>query len=161
MKTTATFLLLAFSSLLGFSQSKSEARQIKQLEAIYQSEIFLISDLIMTPEFYNPENDSTITAIEFFQDTLNNINKAYLIFSAISPRDGFNQKYTIGSIYDYQTGLFEISLTMKVYYASGVISTSYHKIHFDNLPNPVEDIESAQYSVDPLWLDGSEDIVLN
>jgi len=161
MKTTALFLVLAFSSIIGFSQSRSEAKQIKQLEAIYRSEVFLVSDLIMSPEVYNPANDSNITAVEFFQDTTNNLNNIYLIYSAISTREGFDQNYSIGSIYDYQTGLFEISVVIKVYYANGDSKTKYHKIHFDNLPNPSEDIESAQYSVDPLWLDGSEDIVLN
>jgi hypothetical protein len=171
MKKTTLFLIILFISVSAFSQdallssmeeygistksfnSGNGKKLIKETEDLYRSDAYLMSNLIISRSVYNPENDSNITSVEFYQDTTKNANAVYVIYAEISKRDGFDNDYSIGSIYDYQTDIFGVSVIIKTYFADGTFKITNHKIHFDSLPLPSEEIKSVEYYADPSDLD--------
>jgi hypothetical protein len=161
MKNLFLVISLSFVVMTGFSQNKKIAKLDEQLAQIYQSDEFLTHDMIVTPANYNPDGKE-ISQIDFYQDTANSINKVQKIYASIGKKDGFNSNYTIGRIYDYQSGTFEITVLMKIYYADGGTEVKTFKEHFDNIEIETEGVYSAEYSIDIDYVDiDDEEVVLN
>jgi hypothetical protein len=161
MKKIALLITLFCLMATGFSQNKKVAKLDEQLKEIYKSVEFLTHDLILTPANYNPD-EKEISQIDFYQDTASNINKVQKIYASIGYKDGFESNYTIGRIYDYQTGTFEISVIMKIYYADGSTELKKMTENFDNIEINTEGVYSAEYSIDLEIIDADdEEVVLN
>lgn len=76
-------------------------------------------ELILQSWEYLPKWDTTVTHIEFKQDTSRNYMESKKIYSVISKREGFKQNYSIGLIENYMINDKEVFAWVTVYKSDG------------------------------------------
>jgi hypothetical protein len=133
---------LLFLSTIGFSQKKSLSNQIEDL---YNSDYFKSLELLVTPDMYLDGAADNITHIAFYQDTAHTFNDTYLLTAGIDKREGFDQIYSIGTIYDYMISAREVGFHVEIKYTDGSSRRYYKKLHFDDVLPPSTSFQEAQY----------------
>lgn len=131
-----------FATLTATAQKKID----NQLEALYKSEYFKSLDLVVDPSVYLLNNGKEVVHIEFYQDSANIFNECYPINASISAREGFENTYSIGTVYDYMIGERMIAFYAEIFYKDGSKEKIYRTIAFDNIIPPAPGtFEDAQY----------------
>lgn len=115
-----------------------------------------LSDIVftITPLVYDPDMDSTITHIDFWQDTTSGVNYEEKIYATVGARE--KKKFPdghidwpvvgIGFITDYQIGN-KVSVIIKIYRNDGTIKTFTYQEKIKNL-YAWDEFEWAMYSPD-------------
>ncbi len=136
------FLLLMLLPSLGFSQ--------KYLKDPESNNVFLT----ITPLVYDPNMDSTITHIEFWQDTTSGVKYEEKIYAIVHDRE--KKKYAdgaidwpilgVGFIGDYRIGN-SVSIIIKSYHKDGTTKTFTYREKIKNLL-VYNEFEWAMYTPD-------------
>jgi hypothetical protein len=113
MKKTSLFILFTLVLSIGFSQKLHKVEGIDSYP------------LTLNPTIFDPNMDSTITRIEFLQDSTRNIYEIdeEAKFSSIDKHENFEQIWAIGAIGDYRTKHNKISVIIKTYHSTGEVKT--------------------------------------
>ena len=114
--------------------------------------------LTLLPTVFDPRQDSTISLIEFLQDTTAGVYEEK-IHSSISKSDGIEKVYGVGLIGDFRIDKKTVSLIIKTHHSNGGIDYKKYTQTIDQLTY-FEDFDWAVYSTDvEIYYDGEEDEV--
>jgi hypothetical protein len=90
--------------------------------------------LTLNPTIFDPHLDTTISYIEFFQDSLSNEYGPHKkVFAAIDINDTIEKIYAIGTIRDYRINKKEISVIIIRHHDNGSVSTIKYRSKIDKL----------------------------
>lgn len=135
MKKVFLFIALIIP-VLGSSQGLNE---------FYHSDDFLLSYMVLPSSIYNPDNDTTIAYIEFYQDTTTQYKVREKTLASIDPGQPMDINYAIGFIGLFQATEYTVNVVIRKVYKYRKETTEMATIHFDDLIAPEYGIESAMY----------------
>jgi len=136
------FFIILLSATCSFAQKNN------RLNEFYRSDNFLLSYLVLPASVYNPDNDTTISYIEFYQDTTARYKVKNKTFASIDPGQSMKEDYIIGFIGLFQSQEYAVNVVIRKVYNNGVVSTNTVTIPFDDLIAPEYGMESATYGTD-------------
>jgi len=144
----ALFLLLFFISVNAFSQCMDEITYEND-SLSYLLHVFLKMDLVIGPEIYNSQNDTSLQYVIFTQDTLfGRKESSTLVHAAIDHSDKKNRIYCIGTVENYLIDDWVVGFTMKKGYSDGREEEIFYPIKFNQIPISFNmDYDYATYGV--------------
>ncbi len=150
MKKILIISLTLILSSAAFAQNKCRAlrKMDEKIDAMYHSDNFRLSYLVLSPSIYNPGNDTTISRIEFYQDTTAQYKIRCKTLASIDLGQSLKENYIIGYIGLFQATEYTVNVIMRRIYKSGEESMSKVAIHFDDLITPEYGMESATYGTE-------------
>jgi hypothetical protein len=141
------FLILITASVTGYSQ------KLHKLEGIDEM------PLTLNPVIFNPDLDSTITFIEFLQDTTKR-EYEYKNYSSIGKEENLEQVVGVGLIGDYKIDHKTVSVIIKTHHTNGEVKYFTYTEKIDKLSYYLEEFKWAAYSIDiDIYYEGEEDEV--
>jgi hypothetical protein len=129
-------ILALIIPLIGLSQKLHKTKGINSMP------------LTLNPTIFDPDLDSTITFIEFVQDSVYNIYKLdpEAKYSSISKDENFEQIFAIGRIRDYRVSRKFVSVIIKTHHTTGEIKTFRYTQKINKL-NYYSEYKWATYGV--------------
>ncbi len=160
MKKILIISLALILSSTAFAQKK-KCRALRKMDEkmneLYRSHCFRSSFLVLSPKVYNPDNDTTISHIEFLQDFTTEYIPARKTFASIDPGQSINKNYIIGLIGLFQSQEYAVNVIIRKVYKNGQESIENRTIHFDDLMPEEGDTESAAYGIGNGVIEFSDD----
>ncbi len=159
MKKILIIVLALIFSSSAFAQKKSRAlrKMDEKIDAMYHSDAFRLSYLVIPPSIYNPNNDTTISFIEFFQDTTAQYKVKVKTSASIDPGQSKKENYIIGYVGLFQATDYTVNVIIRRVYKSGKESKETATIHFDDLIVPTDSMESATYGTEGVIFQSKKD----
>jgi hypothetical protein len=116
MKKTSLIILFTLVLSIGFSQKLHKVEGIDSYP------------LTLNPTIFDPNLDSTITRIEFLQDTTFTIYETdeEAKYSSIDKSEGFEQVWAIGTIGDFRIRENKILVKIRTYHTTGEVKEFYY-----------------------------------
>jgi hypothetical protein len=132
-------IILAILPFLGYSQKQVNPALIEEIK---------LKDLIVFPDDYLlGQNPDSISYIEFQRE--NDFSGTEKIYAVITPKDGFNNNYSIGQIVRYMRSEYQVGYFVTVHLKSGSEVTEHRALDFSNGSIPEsEDYEAADYDAE-------------
>lgn len=114
--------------------------------------------LTLLPTVFDPQQDSTITFIEFIQDTTAGLYEDK-INSRVNKSEGIEKVYGVGFIGDFRIDAKTVSVIIVTHHGNGEVTSFKYTEKIDKL-DYFEEFDWAMYSTDvEIFYEGEEDEV--
>lgn len=143
---TIFFIIFTFLSVAGFGQRLHKFEGIDNIP------------LTLLPTVFDPQQDTTITMIEFLQDTTARVYEEK-INSRVNKSEGIEKVYGVGFIGDFRIDQKTVSVIIVTHHSNGKVTSFKYTEKIDKL-DYFEEFDWAMYSTDAeIFYDGEEDEV--